>query len=121
MSPGSDTATVFERVWRDGPPWFSCVEVIAKFTTPLDSAVVRDQVGNWKPLVLAGWRDHLQTVGVAGMEDRLEALAADLGAIGAVRVCPLGSVPFPPPWWHHDGQGPLGALLRWMDLEESES
>ena len=54
-SPGSDTATVFERVWRDGPPWFSCAEVIAKFTSPVDSAVVRDQVGNWKPLVLAGW------------------------------------------------------------------
>ena len=54
-SPGSDTATVFERVWRDGPPWFSCAEVIAKFTSPVDSATVRDQVGNWKPLVLAGW------------------------------------------------------------------
>jgi hypothetical protein len=39
----------------DGPPWFSCAEVIAKFTTATDSAVVRDQVGNWKPLVLAGW------------------------------------------------------------------
>ena len=54
-SPGSDTAMIFERVWRDGPPWFSCAEVIAKFTSPVDSAVVRDQVGNWKPLVLAGW------------------------------------------------------------------
>jgi hypothetical protein len=54
-SPGSDTATVFVRVWRDGPPWFSCAEVIAKFTSPVDSAIVRDQVGNWKPLVLAGW------------------------------------------------------------------
>jgi hypothetical protein len=54
-SPGSDTTTVFARVWQDGPPWFSCAEVIAKFTSPLDSAAVRDQVGNWKPLVLAGW------------------------------------------------------------------
>lgn len=54
-SPGIDTTTVFARVWQDGPPWFSCAEVIAKFTTPIDSAVVRDQVGNWKPLVLAGW------------------------------------------------------------------
>ena len=54
-APGIDTTTVFARVWQDGPPWFSCAEVIAKFTTPLDSAVVRDQVGNWKPLVLAGW------------------------------------------------------------------
>src|SRR5688572_6809124 len=54
-SPAADTTTVFARVWRDGPPWFSCAEVIAKFTSSVDSAVVRDQVGNWKPLVLAGW------------------------------------------------------------------
>jgi hypothetical protein len=54
-SPGIDTTTVFARVWQDGPPWFSCAEVIAKFTSALDSASVRDQVGNWKPLVLSGW------------------------------------------------------------------
>lgn len=54
-SPGIDTAIVHARVWQDGPPWFSCAEVIAKFTSPLDSTVVRDQVGNWKPLVVAGW------------------------------------------------------------------
>jgi hypothetical protein len=60
-----DTATVFVRVWQDGPPWFSCAEVIAKFTGPADSAVVRDQVGNWRPLVLSGWlvlRDTAQGV-----------------------------------------------------------
>lgn len=54
-APAIDTTTVFERVWQDGPPWFSCAEVIVKFTSPIDSAMVRDQVGNWKPLVLAGW------------------------------------------------------------------
>ena len=54
-APGIDTTTVFARVWQDGPPWFSCAEVIAKFTSPVDSGSVRDQVGNWKPLVLAGW------------------------------------------------------------------
>ena len=54
-SPGLDTITVFTRVWQDGPPWFSCAEVIAKFTSPQDSAVVRDAVGNWRPLVLVGW------------------------------------------------------------------
>jgi hypothetical protein len=50
-----DTATVYRRVWVDGPPWFSCAEVIAKFDGHADSAVVRDQVGNWRPLVVAGW------------------------------------------------------------------
>jgi hypothetical protein len=54
-APGIDTTTVFARVWEDGPPWFSCAEVITKFGSPLDAASVRDAVGNWKPLVLAGW------------------------------------------------------------------
>ena len=62
-APGIDTTTAYARVWQDGPPWFSCAEVIAKFASATDSAVVRDQVGNWKPLVLAGWlvlRDSAQ-------------------------------------------------------------
>lgn len=50
-----DTATVYRRVWKDGPPWFSCAEVIAKFDGHADTAVVRDQVGNWRPLVVSGW------------------------------------------------------------------
>jgi hypothetical protein len=61
---------------------------------------------------------HLQTVGVAGLDGaRLEELANALGEIGAIRICPLGDVAFPPPWWHHDGQGPLRSLVRWVDLE----
>jgi hypothetical protein len=54
-TPELDTATAYVRVWQDGPPWFSCAEVIAKLGGPTDSTVVRDQVGNWRPLVLAGW------------------------------------------------------------------
>src|SRR5690242_9857192 len=50
-----DTATIFRRVWEDGPPWFSCAEVIAKFDGHADRAAVHDQVGNWRPLVVAGW------------------------------------------------------------------
>ena len=54
-NPAIDTVTVVERVWTDGPPWFSCAEVIAKARSPVDSAVVRDQVGNWRALMLADW------------------------------------------------------------------
>jgi hypothetical protein len=50
-----DTTTVVRRVWEDGPPWFSCAEVIAKFDGHADTAAVRDQVGNWRQLVLTGW------------------------------------------------------------------
>ena len=54
-SIGRDTMQVQGRVWQDGPPWFSCAEVITKFNGRADRATVRDQVGNWKSLVLAGW------------------------------------------------------------------
>jgi hypothetical protein len=50
-----DTSTVVRRVWEDGPPWFSCAEVIAKFDGHADRAVVHDEVGNWRPLVVVGW------------------------------------------------------------------
>lgn len=53
--PRLDSARITERVWEDGPPWFSCAEVIAKFRSAKDSQVVRDQVGNWRPLVVANW------------------------------------------------------------------
>lgn len=59
---------------------------------------------------------HLQSVGVAGLEMRLERVARALGALGASRVAPFESVAFPPAWWHHDGRGPLVDLVRWVDL-----
>jgi hypothetical protein len=60
---------------------------------------------------------HLQTVAVAGAGERLESLARALAEVGASRVAPFASVSFPPPWWHHDGRGPLLDLVRWVDLE----
>lgn len=62
---------------------------------------------------------HLQTVGVAGLGDRMLEVAAWVGRIGASRVTSFASVPFPSPWWHHDGRGPLSDLVRWTDLERS--
>src|SRR5690606_19718979 len=66
---------------------------------------------------LAPLASHLQTVGVTGLGERLEPLASELGRLGASRVTPFRTVPFPPPWWHHDGRGPLLDLVRWVDLE----
>jgi hypothetical protein len=43
------------QVWQDGPPWFSCAEVLAKLGTNKDSEAVRRPIGNWKPLIGAGW------------------------------------------------------------------
>src|SRR5690606_35413771 len=64
---------------------------------------------------------HLQTVGVAGLGGRLETVSARLAALGASRICPFRAVPFPPPWWHHDGRGPLRELLRRADLEGEDA
>jgi len=77
-------------------------------------------VPTWKRIValLAPMSVHLQTVGVAGLGDHTEAMAEALARVGATRVTAFAEVPFPPPWWHHDGQGPLGALVRWVDLEK---
>lgn len=61
-NPAIDTVTVIERVWADGPPWFSCAEVIAKARSAVDSAVVRDQVGNWRALVLSDWMSLRDTL-----------------------------------------------------------
>lgn len=54
-APALDSATVVQRVWADGPPWFSCAEVIAKLRGTTDSATVRNPLGNWRSLVLADW------------------------------------------------------------------
>ena len=54
-APALDSATVVQRVWADGPPWFSCAEVIAKLRGSTDSATVRNPLGNWRSLVLAEW------------------------------------------------------------------
>ena len=60
---------------------------------------------------------HLQSVAVAGVGDRSRALAERLGRAGASRITSFARVAFPPPWWRHDGMDPLGALIRWVELE----
>jgi hypothetical protein len=63
------------------------------------------------------WRPYLQTVGVAGLGDREQAVAEYLARLGASRITMMDAVPWPPPWWHHDGEGPLRSLVRWTDVE----
>jgi hypothetical protein len=73
---------------------------------------------NLAPKALEDWAGHLQTVGLAGSGDRIGSLVESLARMGVTRVAPLGGVPWPPPWWHHDGSGPLRALTRWTDWED---
>ena len=71
------------------------------------------------PELLGRLGAHLQTVGAAGLGDRAKKLASSLGRAGVSRVVPFNQVPFPPPWWHHDGRSPLGDLVHWIDLESA--
>ena len=102
-----------------GAAWTVILETEAGPTVSGAGRVVRvlpfRDVGHLVSLLepLAG---HLQTLGVAGFGDRLEALAACGGRVGVARVAPFGSVAFPPPWWRHDGRGPLTDLVRWVEL-----
>lgn len=62
-------------------------------------------------------KEHLQSVGVAGVGAELERLAEELGRLGVTRVTEFSRMPFPPSPWHHDGGSPLRDLVRWVDLE----
>ena len=68
----------------------------------LDSSVVRQELHYGKQQLL---------------ERINEAMGEALASIGASRVTSLSDAPWPPPWWHHDGGGPLRSLVRWTDLE----
>ena len=60
---------------------------------------------------------HLQSVGYAVTESRVNSLGVLFGRAGASRIVPLDEMSFPPPWWLHDGNGPLRALIRWVEAE----
>jgi hypothetical protein len=59
-------------------------------------------------------RAHLQSVGLAGVEEP-EELSEGLAELGVTRIVPLEELPFPPAWWMHDGAGPLKVLSRWVE------
>jgi hypothetical protein len=63
----------------------------------------------------------LQTVGIAGFNcAQAETFTTRIAEIGATRVTPIPSMPWPPVTWHHDGAGPLRELVHWTDLEEQD-
>jgi hypothetical protein len=74
-----------------------------------DAAAVAPAVRSWRP--------HLQTVAYAGLGDRLPGLAEEWSALGVSRVGGFTGTAFPPPWWLHDGAGPLRVLVEWSEIE----
>ncbi len=60
---------------------------------------------------------QMQTMAVAGMAGREREVSECMARVGVTRVTSFDRAPWPPPWWHHDGLGPLTVLVRWMDIE----
>ncbi|MXX56972.1 MAG: hypothetical protein F4106_10980 [Gemmatimonadetes bacterium] len=58
----------------------------------------------------------LQTVGLAGIDANRVDFARELCGLGVTRVVPLREVPYPEADWMHDGNRPLGELVRWSEL-----
>lgn len=87
----------------------SCLSRVVRVKPVADLAEV--------PALLASLAPFVQTVAVEGAGERREELAEALARAGVVRITSLEAAPWPPPWWHHDGAGPLRVLLRWTDLE----
>ena len=65
--------------------------------------------------ILAPLSPVLQSVGLAGLRTDRKLLAEALVALGATRIVPLNEIPFPRPEWLHDGNRPLGELVRWSE------
>jgi hypothetical protein len=56
----------------------------------------------------------LQALGVPPAFDDADALALAV-AVGAVRVCPLGTMQAPPAAGHHGGRARIADFVRWID------
>lgn len=74
-----------------------------------------DEIGNLETLLqpLAG---RVQAIGVAG-RDGLKELTELATRLGVSRICPVGTMAWPPPDWRHEGRHRLVPLLDWTDWE----
>lgn len=69
--------------------------------------------------LVAPYRHLLQSLAIAGPEQRRRELANRFADLGFTRFTNLDRLPWPPPHGHHDGRGPLRELIRWVDLESA--
>lgn len=82
-------------------------------TVPVVPLSGGDELVKW----CAGLAPHLSSLGQAGFADRRTLLVEAATRGGGSRICPLGRMQCPPIGWHHDGEGPLAALVRHVDVE----
>lgn len=71
------------------------------------------------PAHLGSWADHLEAIGVAGPPARAQELVHILAHTSTLsRICPVGRMQRPSLGWRRGGMARLGALLRWIDVED---
>jgi len=104
-STGNDWTVIYD----DSPSFIpSCLNRII-FVKPTDG---------YKRILdcIQKFASSVSTVGVAPMNERAIAFAAELARMGVHRVCPIGQMQRPPLSWHHDGRPNLADLVSWTDL-----
>jgi hypothetical protein len=73
------------------------------------------------PEHLGAWAAKVEAVGFAGPSARRAALGESLAACSAVsRICPVGRMQQPALGWARGGVPRLGALLRWLDIDDPD-
>jgi hypothetical protein len=104
----SPTPNEWTVIYEDDPSFaLSCLNRVV-FVKPTDGFKrVLDAIQKFAP--------RISTVGVAPLNERAMAFAADLSRMGIHRVCPIGQMQRPPLSWHHDGRPNLAELVRWTD------
>jgi hypothetical protein len=71
------------------------------------------------PALLGAWAQRIEAIGVAATPARLHELATLLAETSTVsRVCPVGRMQDPAAGWRRGGVSRLGALVRWLDIED---
>ncbi len=108
LSPGGTAWTV---IYEDDPTFVpSCLNRVVRVKALADIGELPNMV---RPI-----SRYLQTVGTAMSPERRDHLADALAPLGACRVCPIGEMPHPPLFWHHDGGFSLLPLLTWTSIEK---
>ncbi|MEM7145445.1 MAG: acyl-CoA reductase [Verrucomicrobiota bacterium] len=81
-------------------------------TTPLPRTVFVKPLPDDLPHALALIQPHLSTVGLAPFTPEFQN---KLTPLKSPRLCPIGQMQNPSPFWHPDGQPSLSPLIRWID------
>ncbi len=107
----------------DHAGWTVLYEPGFRFEAGCTGRLVRVQAVERLEAIPAKLAEHgplLQSMALEVRPGRREALAGAFSARGVSRITTFRQQPWPPPWWLHDGRGPLRALVRWSTLESSD-